>query len=208
MFEKLTYKARKICIMYSKRFAVTFITFRILHRPTIFLVPPSFYVDCSAIGHSPIWYSWKLVFFRKNFLALILNKKNTLVQWHSEKKKSVSNSIIQNSLIGVFETSKSKTFSSGSLRSPDSFIKFICQRVMLKFTLFFCFFIDIIIILSIHYILILQLEWLIIMYKVFCIISEWCSLRLVISIWVWSWLENLNSVKADLSSYKPPPYLF
>ena len=36
------------------------------------------------------------------------------------------------------------------------------------------------------------------MYKEFWIISEWCSHRLVISIWVWSWLENLNSVKLTM----------
>ena len=36
------------------------------------------------------------------------------------------------------------------------------------------------------------------MYKEFWIISEWCSYRLVISIWVWNWLENLNSVKLTM----------
>ena len=36
------------------------------------------------------------------------------------------------------------------------------------------------------------------MYKEFWILSEWCSHRLVISIWVWSKLENLNSVKLTM----------
>ena len=39
------------------------------------------------------------------------------------------------------------------------------------------------------------------MYKEFWIIlsiNEWCSHRLVISIWVWSWLENLNSAKLTM----------
>ena len=57
------------------------------------------------------------VFFEKNFLAPILAKKNNLAQWHCEKN-NLSPIVTQNSLIGMFEMSKSKNF-SGSLRSPE-----------------------------------------------------------------------------------------
>ena len=57
------------------------------------------------------------VFFEKNFLALILAKKNNLAQWHCEKN-NLSPIVTQNSLIGMFEMSKSKKF-SGLLRSPE-----------------------------------------------------------------------------------------
>ena len=46
-------------------------------------------------------------FFEKNFLALILAKKNNPAQWHSEKNY-LSPIVTQNSLIGMFEMSKSK----------------------------------------------------------------------------------------------------
>ena len=69
-----------------------------------------------------IWYSGGggLGFFsKKNFLALILAKKYNLAQWHCEKN-NLSPIVTQNSLIGMFEMSKSKKF-SGSLRSPEEY---------------------------------------------------------------------------------------
>ena len=60
-----------------------------------------------------------LGFFRKNFLDLILAKNNNLAQWHCEKN-NLSPIVTQNSLIGMFEMSKSKKI-SGSLRSPEEY---------------------------------------------------------------------------------------
>ena len=79
---------------------------------------PSDAAEICALGtvHLIFWGgAW--VFFEKNFLALILAKKNNLAQWHCEKN-NLSPIVTQNSLIGMFEMSKSKIF-SGSLRSPE-----------------------------------------------------------------------------------------
>ena len=59
------------------------------------------------------------VFFEKNFLALFLAKKNNLAQWPCEKN-NLSPIVTQNSLIGMFEMSKSQKFSA-SLRSPEEY---------------------------------------------------------------------------------------
>ena len=59
-------------------------------------------------------------FFEKNFLALILALKNNLAQWHCEKN-NLSSIVTDNSLISMFEMSKSKKF-SGSLRSQEQYI--------------------------------------------------------------------------------------
>ena len=67
--------------------------------------------------HLIFWGGGAWVFFEKNFLAPILAKKNNLAQWHCEKN-NLSPIVTQNSLIGMFEMSKSKKF-SGSLRSPE-----------------------------------------------------------------------------------------
>ena len=57
--------------------------------------------------HLIFWGGGAWVFFEKNFLALILAKKNNLAQWYCEKN-NLSPIVTQNSLTGMFEMSKSK----------------------------------------------------------------------------------------------------
>ena len=58
-----------------------------------------------------IWYfgggGGLVLFFEKKLLSLILALKNNLAQWHCEKN-NMSSIVIQNSLIGMFEMSKSQ----------------------------------------------------------------------------------------------------
>ena len=55
-------------------------------------------------------------FFEKNFLALILSKKNNIAQWHSEKNNL--SPIVLPKL--TYRHRQNPKFSSGSLRSPET----------------------------------------------------------------------------------------
>ena len=104
-----------------------------------------------------------------------------------------------NSLIGWFETSKSKIFFwlASLARLLLTNLNYIyCPRVMLESTFK-------LVMITVWYIKYIrqrlslytlypfsQLEWPIIMTKQLLIICEWCSYRLIRSIWVWSWLRT------------------
>ena len=57
-------------------------------------------------------------FFEKNFLALILTKKNNIAQWHSEKNNL--SPIVYPKL--TYRHRQNPKFSSGSLRSPETLL--------------------------------------------------------------------------------------
>ena len=122
-----------------------------------------------------------------------MTKKNKLAQWHSEKN-NLSAIVLPKLTYRLVWDVKIQNFLLA--RFPCQIINNLnyihCPRVMLESTFK----------LVLHWLwslsdilytfLFSQLEWPIIMTKQLLIICEWCSHRLIRSIQVWSWLENLK----------------